>query len=108
MQVPDSAIGPAWHGSCVTDSKFEAPEQQWAGIREGERAMELKTVTVYLLALALPLWLLVEQVMHWQSSPKQPAKRFQVGKLPGKPASGAPITGTRPRAMRAADQRKTA
>jgi hypothetical protein len=43
--------------------------------------MELETMIGYLVALALPLWLLVEQVMHWQRSPKQPAKRFQLGKL---------------------------
>lgn len=49
--------------------------------------MELETVMGYLVALALPLWLLVEQVMHWQWSSKQPAKRFKLGKLSGKPAS---------------------
>jgi len=70
--------------------------------------MELETVTGYLVALALPLWLLVEQVMHWQWSSKQPAKRFELGKLSGKPASGASVTATRPHAMRVADLRKTA
>ncbi|HEV2055202.1 MAG TPA: hypothetical protein VGV06_08515 [Methylomirabilota bacterium] len=48
--------------------------------------MELETVMGYLVALALPLWLLVEQVMHWEWSSKQPAKRFELGKLSGKPA----------------------
>lgn len=70
--------------------------------------MELETVMGYLVALALPLWLLVEQVMHWQWSPKQPAKRFELGKLSGKPASGASVTATRARAMRLAHPRKTA
>src|ERR1700693_4621883 len=32
--MPDSAIRPAWHGSCVTDSKFESSERQRAGIRK--------------------------------------------------------------------------
>jgi hypothetical protein len=70
--------------------------------------MELETAIGYLVALALPLWLLVEQVMHWQWSSKEPAKRFELGKLSGKPASGAPATATRRHAMRVADQRKTA
>ena len=51
--------------------------------------MELETMIGFLVALALPLWLLVEQVMHWQGSSKQPVKRFELGKLSGKPASGA-------------------
>jgi len=34
--------------------------------------MELETMLGFLVALALPLWLLVEQVMHWQGSSKQP------------------------------------
>jgi len=70
--------------------------------------MELETVIGYLVALVLPLWLLVEQVMHWQWSSKQPAKRFELGKPSGKPASGAQITATRPHAMRVADQHETA
>jgi len=70
--------------------------------------MELELAIGFLVALALPLWLLVEQVMHWQTSSKQPAKRFELGKLSRKPASGAPVTATRLRAMRVADQRKTA
>lgn len=70
--------------------------------------MELETVIGYLVALALPLWLLVEQVMHWQWSPKQPARRFELGKLSGKPASGASVTATHAHAMRLAHPRKTA
>jgi hypothetical protein len=70
--------------------------------------MEPEMVIGYLVALALPLWLLVEQVMQWQRSSKQPAKRFQLGKLSGKPESGAAVTATRPHAMRLARPRKTA
>ena len=70
--------------------------------------MEPEMVIGYLVALALPLWLLVEQVMHWQRSSKQPAKRFQLGKLSGKPASGASVTATRLHPMRLAQPRKTA
>jgi hypothetical protein len=70
--------------------------------------MEPETVIGFLVALALPLWLLVEQVMHWQRSSKQPATRFELGNLSGKPASGASVTATRPHAMRLAHPRKTA
>ena len=71
--------------------------------------MELETVIGFLVALALPLWLLVEQVMHWQGSSKQSEKPLELGKLSRKPASGARVTATRPQhAMRVAGQRKTA
>ena len=56
--------------------------------------MELETVIGYLVPLVLPLWLLVEQVKHWQWSSKQPEKRLELGKLPGKPASGTPVRAT--------------
>ena len=58
--------------------------------------------------LAVPLWLVAEQVMHWQGSSKQSEKPLELGKLSRKPASGARVTATRPHAMRVADQRKTA
>ena len=48
----------------------------------------------FLVALALPLWLVVEQVTHWQWSSKQPEKRLELGKLPGKPASDTPVRAT--------------
>jgi hypothetical protein len=70
--------------------------------------MELGIAIGYLVALALPLWLVVEQVMHWQRSSKQPARRFESGKLSGRPASGGPVTATRPHVMRVAHQRKNA
>ena len=41
--------------------------------------MELEPGIGFLVALALPLWLLVEQVMHWRGSSKQPVKRFELG-----------------------------
>jgi predicted permease len=69
--------------------------------------MELETMIGYLVALAVPLWLVVEGAMLSQWSPKQPAKRLELGKLSGKPASGAPITATRAHAMRLAHPRKT-
>jgi hypothetical protein len=70
--------------------------------------MEPETLVGYLVALAVPLWLLVEGAMLSQRSSKQPAKRLELGKLPGKPASGAQVTTTRLRAMRVAEGRKTA
>jgi hypothetical protein len=70
--------------------------------------MELETAMSYLVALALPLWLLVEEVIHRQRSSKQPAKRLELGKLSGKPASRAPAAAPRLRAMRVAEGRKTA
>jgi len=71
--------------------------------------MELETVIGFLVALGLPLWLLVEQIMPWRRASKQSEKPLEVGKLSRKPASGGPARTTRPQhAMRVADQRKTA
>jgi len=70
--------------------------------------MELEAVIGFLVALALPLWLVAEQVMHWQGSSKQSEKPLELGELSRKPASGARVTATRPHAMRVANQRKTA
>jgi hypothetical protein len=70
--------------------------------------MEPETLIGYLVALAVPLWLLVEGIMVSQRSPKQPSKRFERSKLSAKPASRASATTAHPRAMRVAEGHKTA
>jgi len=62
--------------------------------------MRLETTVGYLVALAVPLWLVAEAVMVSRWSHDQPAKRFERSKLFSKPA--------RPRATRVAESRKTA
>lgn len=64
--------------------------------------MEPETLIGYLLALAVPLWLLVEGalVAEWPSK--------QSEKAPAKPPSAAAATRARRHAMRVADPRKTA
>ena len=64
--------------------------------------MEPDVLIGTLVALALPLWLLVEQVLHWQWFSKQSEG------ISGRPASAAPATRTRRHAMRVATPRKTA
>jgi hypothetical protein len=39
--------------------------------------MALETVFGYLVALALPLWLVVEGIKHMERSPKQPQERVE-------------------------------
>ena len=56
--------------------------------------MEPGTLIGYLVALAVPLWLLVEGAMVLRRSPKQAEKRLKPGRLPAKPASGAPAPAT--------------
>lgn len=48
--------------------------------------MEPETLIGYLVALAVPLWLLVEGALVSRRSRKQPTKRPEPGKLP-RPAS---------------------
>jgi hypothetical protein len=70
--------------------------------------MELKTVIGYLLALAVPLWLLVEQGMYWRRSAKRAGKRTEPGRLAGKLASHPPARATRAPAVRLGHPRRTA
>jgi predicted permease len=56
--------------------------------------MELETMIGYLVALAVPLWLVVEGAMLSQWSPKQPAKRLERSKLSSKPASRTSVRAT--------------
>ncbi len=70
--------------------------------------MELQKAVGLLLALALPLWLLIEQVMYWQRSSKQPEKLLEVGGYSGKPMPRIQGRASRARAVRLASQRKTA
>lgn len=56
--------------------------------------MEPDVLLATLVALALPVWLVVEQILHWQWFSKQSEKTS------GKPVSAAPATRTRRHAMR--------
>ena len=70
--------------------------------------MELATWIGYLLALAVPLWLLVEGIMVSQSSPKQPSRRVERSRLSGRRAPHASTAAPGPSALRIAESRKTA
>jgi hypothetical protein len=70
--------------------------------------MELETAIGYLMALAVPLWLLVEQGMCWRRPAKQIEKQVEPGRLSGKLSSSPPVKATRVPAMRLATPRKTA
>lgn len=69
--------------------------------------MELETLAGYLVALAVPVWLLVEGVAVSRRSLKQTQDRVELRKVSGKRASGAPATITHARAMQVADAGKT-
>jgi hypothetical protein len=49
--------------------------------------MDLETAIGYLAALAVPLWLLVEQAVSWRRRAGRVEKQVQADRLPGKPAS---------------------
>ena len=66
--------------------------------------MALESAVGYLVALALPLWLLVEQVMYW----RRPEKQVKSARLSDVPASRAAARVTRARAMTPAHARKAA
>jgi hypothetical protein len=69
--------------------------------------MELDTLVGYLVALALPLLLLVELVMHpWTS--EQPEKPLESDWLPGPPVPRGPSTTPRVRATRLEHRRRAA
>jgi hypothetical protein len=70
--------------------------------------MDLETAIGYLAALAVPLWLLVEQVVSWRRPAGRVEKQTQADRLPGKPAASPAVKGGRVHAMRLADPRKTA
>jgi hypothetical protein len=70
--------------------------------------MELETAMGYLMALAVPLWLLVEQGMCWRRPVKKLEKQVEPGRLSGKPVSSQPVKATRVPAMKLANPRKTA
>ena len=69
--------------------------------------MELKTAIGYLLALAVPLWLLAEQVIYWGRSAKRASKQVEPSRLLGKLASHRPARVMRAPAMRLGHPRKT-
>lgn len=69
--------------------------------------MELERLVGYLLALALPLWLLVELVTQpWRS--KEPEKPLESDWLPGPPVAKAPPTAPRVRATDLEHRRRAA
>ena len=70
--------------------------------------MDLETAIGYLVALAVPLWLLVEQAVSWRRPGSKIEKQTQPDRLQGKPASSPAVKGGRVPAMRLADPRKTA
>ena len=63
--------------------------------------MDLETAIGYLAALAVPLWLLVEQAVSWRRSAKRVEKRVA-------PVSSPPVKAGRAPAMSLAHPRKTA
>jgi hypothetical protein len=70
--------------------------------------MDLETAIGYLAALAVPLWLLVEQAVCWLRAANQVEKRAEPDRLTSKPASSRPVKAGRARAMSLAQPRKTA
>ncbi len=43
--------------------------------------MALETALTYVIALGLPLWLVIEELLHWTASPA-PARARRDGRLP--------------------------
>jgi hypothetical protein len=70
--------------------------------------MDLETAIGYLVALAVPLWLLVEQGFCSRRSANQVAKQAEPGRVSVKPASSLPVKDARAPAMRLVQPRKTA
>jgi hypothetical protein len=70
--------------------------------------MELEMAIGYLVALAVPLWLLVEQAVSWRRSAKQVRKQVEPGRLFGKQAPGPAARAPRAPAMHLVHPRKTA
>jgi hypothetical protein len=70
--------------------------------------MDLETAVGYLAALAVPLWLLVEQAVSWRRSAKQVETRVEHDLLSTTPVSSPPVKPGRAPAMRLAQQRKIA
>jgi hypothetical protein len=69
--------------------------------------MELEAMVEYLVALALPIWLLVELVTHPRRS-KQPEKSLEPHWLRGGSISRASSTASRARATKLAQPRRVA
>jgi hypothetical protein len=70
--------------------------------------MDVETAIGFLAALAVPLWLLVEQVVSWRRSAKQVEKRLEPDRLSTKPVSSPSVKAGRAPAMRLAHPRKSA
>jgi len=56
--------------------------------------MEPETLIGYLVAVAVPLWLLVEGALVSRRSPKRPAKQPALGRRSEKPSPRAPVAAT--------------
>ncbi len=70
--------------------------------------MGLEAAVGFLVALALPVWLVVEQVLYWTWFPKQAEKQVESGRPAGAPVSGRAATARRAAAMRSAQPHKAA
>lgn len=70
--------------------------------------MELEMAIGYLVALAVPLWLLVEQAVSWRRSAKQVRKQVEPRRLFGRQVPGPAAKAPRAPAMRLVHPRKTA
>lgn len=70
--------------------------------------MNPETLMGYLVALAVPVWLLVEGFMVSRRSTKPAPASHEAGRPSSKPASTPAAVATRARAMRLADPRKSA
>jgi hypothetical protein len=53
--------------------------------------MELETAIGYLVALAVPLWLVIEQAMCWRKSAKQAQKEVEPGRPQASPLPAQPL-----------------
>jgi len=74
----DIRVAIAWHVSCFQQAGAEQPvERQRIGRDEEEgTAMTLEATLTYLVALAVPLWLLIEYlVSRRRSRPAEPSQR---------------------------------
>ena len=70
--------------------------------------MELEVAVSYLLALAVPAWLVGEYVVHTWKTSRRSAVDGRPGELPARPASRAPAKPARTGAGRLADSRRPA
>ena len=68
--------------------------------------MDMEAAIGYLVALAVPLWFVVEFVIHKWTSSTQPVRQVQPGSLAERPAARTPSTAPRPRTTALAQPRR--